>query len=614
MAIINAANNGNWSSSSTWPGGVFPTVSDDVFANNRTVYIDQDINVNSLNTVAGTGGVAGGLFYNTGSISITAGTILPGTTNCLTLTGVDNIYILSNKISGSYSTTNTWGVIIPGSLTPPNVTVSGYVSGGSFAGTTGGIRQEAGTLSISGTIVGGSANSTCPGIYIISVGNFPVIFTGYGTVEGGNIIQGGAGINIVYAGQEYSNTNSSFTFYGTVSGSPRRSNSNNQTSASIRCATTIPINIYGDVIGGSGGLAAGLSIGQSALYLEGSTTVNVYGNIYSGIVGLSGTAFAAVYARGVSTNLNIVGDLINQETLNNSSCLDYRSQTGTVNITGNIVSSTGNINTGNVMIIGNSCIGTIYGNVSASRGVGITFTENALLSIYGDVYGGNNTVINSPGIAISTSSKGLINVYGTVTPGTSSFCHGISYGSACANCTVFAKELKGSNNWGRPGFVTTQIARNFAVGSAQNVSVFSGINIICEKLTFGPYGSPPVEVGVSFIDTAKPTLTMPITSTSAQTKTLVDPNVNDIMPPVSSVRLGTVYSGSLIGTCNIPDSQEVEFGVPVDNTVGIAALRPTNIWNTSSTTLTSLSTTIGYRLNNAATSETVGQLVAAFGA
>ena len=267
------------------------------------------------------------------------------------------------------------------------------------------------------------------------------------------------------------------------------------------------------------------------------------------------------------------------------------------------------------MIIGSNCTGTIYGNVSASRGTGITFTDNAVLNIYGDVYGGNTTTINRPGIAISSNGRGLINVYGTVTPGTSSFCHGISYGSACANCTVFAKELKGSNDWGRPGFATTQIARNFAVGSAQNVAVFSGINIICEKLQFGPYGSPPVEVGVSFLDTVKPTLTMPITSTSTQTKTLVDPNFNNIMPPASSVRSDVVYSGgNLVGTCNVPTVEEVEIGVPVDNTVGVAALRPSNIWNTSSTALTSLSTTIGYKLNNAATSETVGQLVAAFGA
>ena len=84
MAAIGAVQNGLWSSSTTWPGGVFPTSADDVFANTRTVYIDQNINVLSLNTTAsGVGGSAGGLFYNTVSISITAGTILPGTTNCL---------------------------------------------------------------------------------------------------------------------------------------------------------------------------------------------------------------------------------------------------------------------------------------------------------------------------------------------------------------------------------------------------------------------------------------------------------------------------------------------------------------------------------------------------
>ena len=614
MAIINAAANGLWSSSTTWPGGVLPTAADDVFANNRTVYIDQNINVLSLNTTAGAGGVAGGLFYNTGSVSITALRILPGTTSVLTLTGNNNIFIRSNLISGSYTTTNTWGVIILGASPAPNVSISSYVSGGSFAGTTGGIRQEAGTLSVSGTIVGGAANSTCPGVYIISVGNYPVVFTGFGTVIGGNLTVGAAGINNTYQATEETSRSSSVTFYGTVSGSPNRATGNNVSTAAIRQNGTIPLYIYGNLIGGSGGPVAAINVGQAALVLEGTSTAFVSGNIFSGVVDLSASPLSIVRVSGMNNKLDIIGDLINVETLNAGGCLVIGGVTCTVNITGNILASQGSRATGEVLSIAGTNTCTIYGNVSAGRSPGIVFTGSPTLNIYGDVFGGNTpgTGSGAMGIAIGSSSRGSVNVYGTVTAGTSSFCHGITYGSSVIT-SVYARRLRG-NAYGI-GTNPAAILQNYAVGPAQNITTMPTFNVVCEELEFGGFGSPPVAINVCFLDKTTNTITMPITSTSTQTKTLVDPNFNNIMPPTSSVRQGVVYSGgNLVGTCNVPTVEAVEFGIPVDDAVGVAALRPSNIWNTVSTELTSLSTTVGYKLNNAATSETVGQLVAAFGA
>jgi hypothetical protein len=620
MAVIGAIANGLWSSSSTWPGGVFPTAVDDVFANSRTVYIDQNINVLSLNTTAsGAGGAASGLFYNTGSVNITTNRILPGTTSVLTLTGDNNIYIKSNLISGSQTTANAWGVIIPGSLTPPNVSISAYVSGagGTSTSSSGGIRQEAGTLSVSGVIVGGATAGTSPGILIISVGNYPVTFTGYGRVEGPYVngiatTSNTAGINVAYVSQEGSE-NSSVTFYGTVSGGSGRSTSNNQVPTAIRTTSTIPVYIYGDVIGGSGGPVAGNSTGQCAIVTDGTPTVFISGNVYSGIDGLSGTPnFDAITIGGSNAKIDIVGDLINRETLNTSGCLNMGSTTGTVNITGNIIASTGTINTARVMVITNTCSGTIYGNVSASRGAGITFGGSASLDIYGDVYGGNAPSPGAAGIAIQSSARGKLNVYGTVTPGPSSFCHGISYGNNTIT-TVYGKKLRG-NNWGI-GTAPALISQNYAVGPAQNVQSMPMFNVVCEELEFGRFGAPPVLLNVGFLDKTTNTVTLPVTSTTTETKTLIDPDLNEVMPPVSSVRLGTSYSaGNLVGTCAIPSIEEVEFGVPVDGSVGIAALTPQSVWSTSTAALTSLSATIGYRLNNAATVESVGQQVAAFGA
>ena len=611
MAIIGAIQNGLWSSAATWPGGVFPNGDDDVFANTRTVYIDQDINVLSLNTTAsGGGGSAGGLFYNTGSVSITALNILPGTTSVLTLTGNNDIFILSNRISGSYTTANAWGVTIPGATLAPNVSISSYVSGGSFAGVTGGILQNAGVVSVTGTIVGGAADAGCPGVLISHVGNYPVTFTSYGTVIGGNLRDTAAGIRITYLGTENNIKNSSVTVYGTVSGSPNRAVTNNRNTAAIFHSGTIPLYIYGDVIGGSGGLATGVVIGQSAIIMDGTSMAMISGNVFSGIANLSAGGFFAISLAGGSNRLDIIGDLINVETMSPIGCLAITSQTGTVNISGNILASQGARNTSQVMTVAGGVFCNIYGNLSGGRSDVVSFGGNTTLNVYGDVIGGFAT--NARGITMSSNSRGAINIYGTLIPGTGSLGHGIAYGSNI-NTSIFAKKIKG-NDFGI-GVTPGTVLQNFVIGPGINIVSAPMFNFVCEEMEFGRFGSPPVFQHVTFLDKTTNTITMPITSISSETKTLVDPNFSNIMPPASSVRLGTVYSGgNLVGACNVPTVEAVEFGVPVDDAVGIAALRSANIWNTSSTELTSLSTTIGYKLNNTATSETVGQLVAAFGA
>ena len=65
MAQRWAVATGNWSNPATWNGGTLPGATDDVYANNFTVTIDQDVTANSLNIVAGTTAVAGGTFQVT---------------------------------------------------------------------------------------------------------------------------------------------------------------------------------------------------------------------------------------------------------------------------------------------------------------------------------------------------------------------------------------------------------------------------------------------------------------------------------------------------------------------------------------------------------------------
>jgi len=70
MANILAAANGNWSSTATWIGGVLPTASDSVYANGRTITIDQNIDVARLSNRPENGATGGGSFSCTTSTGV----------------------------------------------------------------------------------------------------------------------------------------------------------------------------------------------------------------------------------------------------------------------------------------------------------------------------------------------------------------------------------------------------------------------------------------------------------------------------------------------------------------------------------------------------------------
>jgi hypothetical protein len=75
MALRYAVATGNWSNTATWDGGTLPTSADDVYSNNFTVTIDQNITVLSLQNIAGSPAVAGGKFLLTNGITVnTTGT------------------------------------------------------------------------------------------------------------------------------------------------------------------------------------------------------------------------------------------------------------------------------------------------------------------------------------------------------------------------------------------------------------------------------------------------------------------------------------------------------------------------------------------------------------
>jgi hypothetical protein len=121
MAIRYAVANGNWSNTATWNGGTLPTSADDVYANNFTVTVNQNINVISLRNGATTGVTAGGNFTINGGYTIVADTIV---SNLVVTTG-SLVTITANSITSNsgnvFSSTNfAINYVINGNLTASN--------------------------------------------------------------------------------------------------------------------------------------------------------------------------------------------------------------------------------------------------------------------------------------------------------------------------------------------------------------------------------------------------------------------------------------------------------------------------------------------------------------
>jgi hypothetical protein len=205
---------GNWSDSAIWSGSLIPTASDDVFLNNQTVTLDQNVTVQSIrNTATGsvlvngqldilgdyniiaTGlGLVGGnvtitnfpiRYFNSGSITIQANFISnrnildnlsTGTINvignisgpaALTYTTIRNSSVGVINITGNITAVSTNAAVANTSVGTINIT-GDVTGGGPSNGAHAVINSSIGTLNITGRIIGGSAaaaiNSTTAGI------------------------------------------------------------------------------------------------------------------------------------------------------------------------------------------------------------------------------------------------------------------------------------------------------------------------------------------------------------------------------------------------------------------------------------------------------------------
>lgn len=293
MADKWAVGNGNWSAAGTWNDGILPGVGDDVYADGKTVTIDQDVTVLSIRTTQRSGGTAGGGFTLAAGWTITAD-MIAGTTTCVTYASAGTAYINGDVYAGSATTAR--GVLVNNNSAI--VEITGNVTGGSASGAAGVYNATTSLLVVSGNVASGS-NTTAYGIHNNSSGTVIVV---------GNVV--------AYVARGIYNA-----LGGTVDVSGSVTGGFASNAIGVHNAGTGNILLTGTVTGGSHSAGQGVYNSQTG-------TVTITGNVTAGSAGVG----AYNHSTGkilISGSVTSVGSV--QGVLNNSS--------GIISIGGDMVSS-----------------------------------------------------------------------------------------------------------------------------------------------------------------------------------------------------------------------------------------------------------------------------------
>lgn len=376
------AANGNWSTAANWNGGTLPQPGDDVYADGKTVTIDQDINVVSIQTTQRSGGTAGGGF-TIGNIDATiTANIVAGTTACLSMNTISTLVTIIGNITGG-SASNAYGVTY-GSVSQVTLNITGNITGGSGTNSYGLLCNSASTtlsISIIGNVTGGSG-TTAAGLR--QAGSVPVTITG-------NILAGTTtsiqGLSVISNGVVTVNGTpiGAGAVVVTTSGRLRI----NATSTITGTNATIPVLSLQTTIGNC--IING-NINSGAGFVAVTTTTNGTALLVNGNV----VADAAVGSVGISTNnscsVTIVGNVSSNGAGTGLSLL-----LGTAIVIGDVTGGT----TGNAISCSSNFLslvvcGTVTGGSSTGNGIINTSTSNNIY-IYGRAVDATAVAVNNTG-------------------------------------------------------------------------------------------------------------------------------------------------------------------------------------------------------------------------
>jgi len=402
MANRFAVASGNFNATSTWattaagsPGASVPVAGDNAYANSRTVTITANATCDKISTQAENGATGSGGFILNSGVTLTAN-VSSGPTSCMSV---------------SYAS-------------PNSATVSGSVTGGTSANSSGITFTGSGTLNVSGNVTGGS-NVSSYGIYLNSAGTLNIT---------GNVLAGSSGYGVNIA---------SFTNSCTVTGTVTASGNDGLSSASLG-ALSVTGNIYGSSSSASsygvsvtaagtvsiaGNCYGGTAVSTHGLYIGAAATVTVTGSVYGSDTAGGG---AGVTNNSGSSSVNIVGSAV-----------------GGKQVSGAVNSSTGTLKAvravGNGFGLGSSGAIAAFGVVSSGAG-SLTYLEEIQFGSLGQTPTSGPIILTdkTSNVAIfyrpSLSSKTLIDAASVpgAMPSASDVRYGVSFnvGATTGTCYV----------------------------------------------------------------------------------------------------------------------------------------------------------------------------------
>jgi hypothetical protein len=341
--------------------------------------------------------------------------------------------------------------------------------------------------------------------------------------------------------------------------------------------------------------------------LSGNNSAEIYGNVTGG-----GSSAQRCITHSSTGSLFVRGNITGNGGSGSQSILFINNAGSTViegNLTGNSNAAIQHAGTGPL---------TITGNLQGA-GIGRTLiSSSGATTIYGNVLGSSSNNASNPTIG---NSLGVINIFGNVSGvGNASAIENTSTGSISIFGNINGAAAAGLSN-ASIGSVTVlgNVIGDFR-GGAGIASTNAGANVkISGNLIGAPNGIPAV-YAASYTVNPVPYQTYiryanngtGVGSDAYLYHYTTDSLSAFSMPPVSSVRAGLQYAdNTLTGTCQIPAVSSVAFGAFVDNTTGTAILTSNNLWETPISSLTATNS-IGARLKNSATIESVGKILASF--
>jgi hypothetical protein len=514
MAVIKAAASGNWSATSTWTGGVVPTLNDTVYANGFTVTLDQSIDLTG-STVDTSGSFILGQIYQIVSLGTTNFAL---TANCIAVGSNAGTAVAVASTVGTYFQAVTAGTATTGTarrvgaiLTFVNMPRT-IATGGGFALTAnydiiGAFIMAGSTAALS---VSGTASTTLTGCRAVGSAftgaTRSILFSSSGTLSGvGSTIAGGnasGAYGLGNTGAGTVNLTASSDVRGGTFNSDSWGISNSSTGIiQMTSGTIVPGSVAGGIRNTSTGQVICSGVAASAGFLE---AIRNEGN---GIVTFSNGSVTGGNSGGI-TNSGVSGSVtVNSSTITGGT--NDANSHGIRNTSGGLITTTGCTITG-------AATGGGYGIHNASTGSLVLNSSTINANVLAGVFNASTGSITSSGDITATNTA-----------------HGISSTNASAVVIVSGSLISAANGM---------------------VAVYS------PKFRMSP--APLV---------AKTRYALNGTSTFVDMFTA--DNISGITGVATTdVRSGVSYGGGLVGVCAVPSASSVASGVPVGSTTGTAVL------------------------------------------